>query len=67
MSRTCWVDLLVHEQLKEILGDVKPEPDSFLFPWEVLEVNLVYNTPISEPTGFDQNRPQVLLPTYRIL
>ena len=67
MSRTRWVDLLVHEQLKKILGDVKPEPDSFLFPWEVLEVNLVYNTPISEPTEFGQNRPQGLLPTYRIL
>lgn len=45
--RTRRVDLLVHEQLKERLGDVKPEPESFSLPWKVLEVDLIYNAPIS--------------------
>jgi hypothetical protein len=40
---TSWSD----EQPKKRLGDVKPEPDSFSFPWKVLKVDLIYDTPIS--------------------
>ena len=54
MIRTCWVDLLVDEQLKKVLGDVKPEPDGFSFPWEVFEVDLIYDAPISVPNAFSQ-------------
>jgi hypothetical protein len=67
MLRTCWVDLSVNEQLKERLGDVKPEPDGFLFPRKVLKVGLIYDIPISERGGFSQKRRPVLLPAYRIL
>ena len=45
--RTCWIDLLVDEQLEKRLGDVKPKPDGFPLPWEVLEVDLIYDAPIT--------------------
>jgi len=63
---TCWINLLVDEQLKKGLWDVEPEPDGFSFPWEVLEVDLIYDTPISVRSGLSQKQPPAP-PAYRIL
>lgn len=46
--RTCWIDLLVDQQLKQGLGDVKPEPNGFPLPRKVLEVGSINDTPVSE-------------------
>ena len=65
--RTCWVDLLVNEQLKEGFWNVKPEPDGFSFPWKVLKIDLIYDTPISERSRLSWHPLALTLPAYRIL
>ena len=63
---------MVHEQLKERLGNVKPEPESFSLPWKVLEVDLIYDAPVTmrkrvQPgtnTGSFPHLPYLVEPVY---